>query len=166
MAASEIMRQAGAFSDRWLGIRDFLLASARFQRLAAAFPLTRPIARRRAAALFDLCAGFVYSQVLVACVRLDIFAQLRSGALTAATLAARTKLPDVSMLTLLEAACALRLLERCSGARYGLGSLGAAMVDNPGIAAMVAHHAALYADLDDPVALLRRENGARRLANY
>ena len=70
MAASEMMEGNRTLGDRWFGVRDFLLSSRRFQRFAAAFPLTRPIARRRAAALFDLCAGFVYSQVLVACVRL------------------------------------------------------------------------------------------------
>jgi demethylspheroidene O-methyltransferase len=166
MAISHDLPVLASLSDRWRAMRDALLASARFQRLAAAFPLTRPIARRRAAALFDLCAGFVYSQVLVACVRLDLFVQLRSGPLAAATLAARAELPADSMQALLEAACALRLLERCGRARYGLGPLGAAMLGNPGIAAMVTHHAALYADLDDPVALLRREAGPRRLASY
>ena len=44
--------------------------------------------------------------------------------------------------------------------RFGLGALGAALVGNPGIAAMVEHHALLYADLRDPVALLRGERGA------
>ncbi len=44
-----------------------------FQRFAGTFVLTRPIARRRAGALFDLCAGFVYSQILLACVRLAAF---------------------------------------------------------------------------------------------
>ena len=64
--------------------RDRLLASRRFQRWAAAFPLTRPIARRRARALFDLCAGFVYSQVLFACVRLKLFDALAAGPLAVA----------------------------------------------------------------------------------
>ena len=54
------------------GWRDRVLASPRFQAWAAAMPLTRPIARKRARALFDLCAGFVYSQVLVACVRREL----------------------------------------------------------------------------------------------
>jgi demethylspheroidene O-methyltransferase len=45
--------------DRWLHWRNRTLASPRFQRLAAAFPLTRPIAQRRASALFDIVAGFV-----------------------------------------------------------------------------------------------------------
>jgi demethylspheroidene O-methyltransferase len=53
---------------------------------------------------------------------------------------------------------ALRLVSR-RGAGYGLGALGAAMVDNAGVAAMIEHHAALYADLADPVALLRAGRG-------
>ncbi|MCC7280468.1 MAG: methyltransferase, partial [Chromatiaceae bacterium] len=51
-------------------MRNRLLASPAFQRWAVDFPLTRPIAQRRARALFDVTAGFVYSQILFACVRL------------------------------------------------------------------------------------------------
>ena len=41
------------------------------------------------------------------------------------------------------------------------------MVGNPGLAAMVEHHAILYADLRDPVALLRGEGrGGTGLARY
>jgi demethylspheroidene O-methyltransferase len=41
------------------------------------------------------------------------------------------------------------------------------MVGNPGLAAMVEHHALLYADLRDPVALLRGEGrGGTGLARY
>jgi demethylspheroidene O-methyltransferase len=46
-----------------------LLTSPAFQRRAAAYLVLRPLARRRARALFDVVAGFVYSQVLLACVR-------------------------------------------------------------------------------------------------
>ena len=157
---------ASSFGDRWRAMRDDLLSSRRFQRWAAAFPLTRPIARRRAADLFDLCAGFVYSQVLVACVRLKLFALLQPGPLTATALAARLSLPLDGTIVLLEAAAALGLLERRGERRFGLGPLGAAMLGNPGIAAMVEHHAALYADLADPVALLRGDESDRRLARY
>lgn len=166
MAVSDRMEAPPSFGDRWRAIRDSLLSSRRFQHFAAAFPLTRPIARRRALDLFDLCAGFVYSQVLVACVRLDLFARLRAGPLPVATLAARASVPTDAMTTLLEAAASLCLLERRGDGRYGLGPLGAAMLGNPGIAAMVEHHAALYADLADPVALLRGEGADRRLSHY
>ncbi|MGJ4922109.1 methyltransferase [Bradyrhizobium oligotrophicum] len=152
--------------DRWRGWRDALLASAAFQRWAAAFPLTRPIARRRAAELFDLCAGFVYSQTLAACVQLDLFETLRARPCDLAALASRAVVPEAAMESLCEAASALQLLERRGAARYGLGPLGAALLGNPGIAAMVRHHAALYADLTDPVALLRGQDRERRLAQY
>ncbi|CCD96389.1 demethylspheroidene and didehydrorhodopin O-methyltransferase (fragment) [Bradyrhizobium sp. ORS 375] len=75
-------------------------------------------------------------------------------------------MPEAAMESLCEAACALQLLERRGAARYGLGPLGAALLGNPGIAAMVRHHAALYADLGDPLALLRGHDRERRLAHY
>ncbi|MGZ6036711.1 MAG: hypothetical protein ACXWLG_14775, partial [Myxococcaceae bacterium] len=57
---------AESLADRWFRLRNRILSSPRFQRWAAEFPLFRWIARRRTLALFDLCAGFVYSQVLQA----------------------------------------------------------------------------------------------------
>lgn len=149
---------------RWQTWRDRLLANPDFRRRALAFAPTRWIARRRAAALFDLVAGFVYSQVLYACVRLDLFKVLSVAPLSANDIAQRTDLPLVSALRLLDAAVALNLLERRGAGRYGLGALGAAMVDNAAVSAMVEHHAALYADLSDPVALLRGQLG--ELAGY
>ncbi len=137
-----------------LAFRDRCLTSPRFIRLAEKFPLTRPIARREAAALFDLCAGFVYSQVLLACVRLRLFDLLREGPLSAEEIAHRLDLGVDATTRLLTAAVALRLTER-RGSRYGLGGLGAAVLASPGLAAMVEHHALLYRDLDDPVQLLR-----------
>ncbi|MEN0075545.1 MAG: methyltransferase, partial [Paracraurococcus sp.] len=71
--------------DRLRDLREGLVADPRFRRWAARFPLTRPVARRRTRALFDLCAGFVYSQVLLACVRLRLCELLRAeGPLDAA----------------------------------------------------------------------------------
>lgn len=153
-----------SWRDRWLGWRDRLLASPAFQRRAARFPLTRRVARRRAAEVFDLVAGFVYSQVLVACVRLDLFRLLAAGPLPIETIAERTGLGLDAATRLLDAAVALRLAERRAGG-YGLGVRGAPLAGNAAVAAMVEHHALLYADLADPVALLR--GGFRtRLAAY
>ena len=150
----------------WQDWRDRILASARFQRFAAAFPLTRPIARRRARALFDLCAGFVYSQVLSACVQLRLFQHLADGPLSLAVLSDRLALPLPATERLLVAAASLRLVSTRGANRYGLGALGAAMLGNPGVAAMVEHHAMLYADLRDPVALLRGKSGPTQLGRY
>jgi demethylspheroidene O-methyltransferase len=144
----------------FLSLRDRLLADQRFQAFAVRFPLTRLIARREARALFDICAGFVYAQTLAACVELDLFERLAAGPLGPAVLAARCRVPESAMATLLEAAVSLRLLARSGGA-YRLGALGAAMRGNPGIAAMVRHHRLFYADVADPVALLRGEVDTR-----
>jgi demethylspheroidene O-methyltransferase len=157
---------ATSLADRIAGWRDGLLASPAFQRWAAAFPLTRPIAARRARALFDLCAGFIYAQVLYACVRLDLFEILAEGADTAEGLAPRLGLSVERTDRLLAAATALGLVRLRSGGRYGLGPHGAALRGNPGVAAMIEHHAHLYADLADPVALLRAPRGQTRLASY
>ena len=127
------------------------------------------MARRRASALFDLVAGFVYSQVLLACVQLRLFDILAEGAQPLDRLAERLDLTVDAARCLLDAAVALRLVELRRGERYGLGDLGAPMVGNTAIASMVAHHAALYADLSDPVALLRASSAERSgnaLARY
>jgi demethylspheroidene O-methyltransferase len=155
-----------SLGDRLLGFRDHILANPGFQRFAGTFALTRPIARRRAGALFDLCAGFVYSQILFACVRLKLFDQLAGGPLSSAELSARLPLPADATVLLLDAALSLQLLQRRSGGRYGLGSLGAALMGNPGVVAMIEHHAMLYSDLKDPIALLRGDVGAGQLAAY
>ena len=133
---------------------------------ATRFPLTRPIARRRAAALFDLCAGFVYSQVLVAGVDLGLFETLRDGALSQATLAVRLGLAEPAMRRLLLAAEPLRLVKRAGTGRWRLGPLGRAVAADPGVGAMIAHHRLLYADLADPAALLRGERGDRALGEF
>ena len=157
--------EGAGFFGRIAAWRDRTLADPGFRAWAARFPLTRPIARRRSRALFDLCAGFAYSQVLHACVSLRLFDLLAAGPQTAAVLAPRLELVPDRAERLLEAAVALKLLRRRRGA-YGLGTLGAAMVGNAGVAAMVRHHAMLYQDLADPVRLLRAEPGDTLLAAY
>ena len=152
--------------DRLLGLRDRLVASPRFRAWAVAMPFTRPVARRRTRALFDLCAGFVYSQVLHACVELRLFDILAEGPQSLQALAARLALPLPGAERLLLAAVSLRLVSRRRGGRFGLGPLGGAMVGNAGIAAMVRHHRMLYADLADPVALLRGDAHGTALSSY
>ena len=152
-------------AGRFAAWRDRTVADPGFRAWAARFPLTRPIARRRTRALFDLCAGFVYSQVLHACVELRVFEILAAGPQTGAALAPCLGLSLERAERLLGAAASLRLLAR-RGHAFGLGPLGAAMVDNPAVVEMIRHHGMLYADLADPVALLRAAPGATRLAEY
>ena len=158
--------ERGTWLDWLFERRDALVASPGFQRWAARFPLTRPIARRRSRALFDLCAGFVYTQVLRACVELDLFT-LVATPLPLEAIAARVALPLPALDRLVGAAVALRLLERRPRGRIGLGALGAPLVGNEGLCALVRHHALLYDDLREPLALLRRRAaGGTALADY
>jgi len=167
MSEAKLPMPVRTWSASWLAWRDRCLSSPRFQHWAAAFPLTRWIARRRARAVFDLVAGFVYSQVLCACVRLHLFDRLaHQGPLSLSELARQLDLPEPAALRLLDAAVALRLVERRTGECYGLGVLGAPLVGHQGIAAMVEHHHALYADLHDPVALLRGQSQDGELSHY
>ena len=95
--------RAQSWADRWHAFRNRLLGSTLFQRRASAFVLTRPVARRRAAGLFDLVAGFVYSQVLLACVRLKLFDILAEGPQTLVQLAPRLSLSEAAAQRLLQA---------------------------------------------------------------
>lgn len=140
--------------------------SERFQSWAAAFPLTRPVVQHHERALFDLCAGFIYSQALLAGVRLRVFEMLREGPLAETELALRAGLPPENMRRLVRALAALDLLAQRSPGVYGLSVRGAALAGNPGAIAMIEHHSALYADLQDPVALLKGDGGGGRMAAY
>ncbi|MEQ8514980.1 MAG: methyltransferase [Chromatocurvus sp.] len=169
--ASTVARPVGAVQSGRGGVREFmlgwrdrLLGSARFQRAAARFPLTRPLARRRARTLFDLSAGFVYSQILFACVRSRLLESLAEGPRSVSAIARDIDLPESAALRLLRGAASLRLVQP-AGDDYRLGDLGAVMLGNPSIAAMVNHHERLYADLADPLALLANP-GETNLAAY
>lgn len=151
---------------RWLAFRNRLLSNPHFQRWAAAFPLTRFVARRRARALFDLSAGFVYSQVLAAGIELGLYQKLEPGPLSLADLAAALGLPLAGARRLAEASAALQLLERIDLDHYALGIHGAALLGNPAVAQMVEHHRLFYRDLSDPVALLGGTNGPTALAQF
>lgn len=152
---SAILENRVTFSDRLLALRNQWLADPRFQKWAAGFPFTRRVSRRHAKALFDLCAGFVYSQVLLACVQLEVFDLLADRPLKGDDIAHRLGLAPEAAERLLGAAAALGLLERRPEGAYGLGVLGAALRGNPAVIAMIRHHPMLYRDLTDPVALLR-----------
>jgi demethylspheroidene O-methyltransferase len=152
--------------DRILILRDQLIATKRFQRLAASLPIFRSISRSRASNLFDVMAGFVYSQILLACVRLNVFNHLKNGPLNLEELSRLTHFPMKGLQTLVDAAVAIQLLERRSKERYGLGTLGAPLVGNDAIAAMVEHHTAFYADMRDPLALLSGSMCERNLGKY
>ncbi|MEN9776081.1 MAG: hypothetical protein RL322_3151 [Pseudomonadota bacterium] len=150
----------------WSGWRDRLLASPRFRRWVSALPGLSAVSRRQSRRLFDLVAGFTYSQVLLACVQLDLFNRLAAGPIEPSRLALDAQMPPESADILIRAAVSLDLLEWRDGGRVGLGLLGAVMVGNGALEALVRHHQAVYQDLIDPVASLRDPSRPTRLRDY
>lgn len=140
---------------RWHRFRNKFVANPAFQHWAARTPLVSRIANARATELHHITAGFVYSQTLAAIVDLNVLPFLAAEPQHTDNLAARTGLTAAAIQTLLKASTALGITECYHDDWWGLGELGAAMQANPGIGAMVAHHRYLYADLADPLALLR-----------
>ena len=149
--------------DRWW---DRCLTSERFYRWSVSNPLTRWITRRRSRQVFDLMAGFVYSQILLACVRLRIFQRVQDQPQSLDSLAEQTQVNAPALQRLLNSAVALRLLTLRGDRFYGLGPLGAPVAAFEGIQAMIEHHATLYQDLNDPVALLRDALPQAHLEGY
>lgn len=146
-----------AIRTGWIARRNRVFANPRFQYWAARLPLIRWIARSRADAAFNLLAGFAYSQVLRACVEGGLFDILKEGPVSAAEVAARMDLSEEAALTLLRAARPLMLSEEAGPDRWMLGEQGAVFASNAGVQAMIRHHRLLYADLADPVAMLRSD---------
>ena len=155
-----------AWRDRFDAWMDAKLTDPEFSRWAAANVLTRWITRRRARQVFDVMAGFVYSQVLLACVRLHIFELVKESPRTLDELAQTCQVPASALQRLVNSAVALKLLALRGQGRYGLGPLGAPVAGHPGIRAMIEHHAVLYHDMQDPVALLRDQISDGQMAAY
>ncbi len=141
-------RALDARIDRWM-------AHPGLYRRALANPLTRWMTRRRAERLFGVMAGFVHSQVLLSCVRLQVFEHVFDAPKTLPELAELTGLPEAALERLLRSAVAIELLAPRGGGRYGLGPLGRPLAADAGLRNMVEHHAVLYEDLRDPLSLLR-----------
>ena len=156
---SPLADRLGALFDRWM-------TSAALYRWSVANPLTRWMTRRRVRQVFDLMAGFVYSQVLLACVRLRILEAVAEQPRSLEELAQWTRLPAAGLQRLLQSALALGLLNLRSQGRYGLGPLGAPVAGHPGIRAMIEHHAVLYQDMQDPVAMLQGPGQPGAMAEY
>jgi len=135
--------------------RNKLVSDPSFRRSAKAFAPTRAKARDNARALFDLIAGFVYSQTVLACTQIDLFNFLKAGPQPVSAIATHGDLPLEGAKRLARAATSIDLLEPRGEDWFALGPLGAALVDEPGLAAMIQHHQLFYADLADPLALLR-----------
>lgn len=152
--------------DRFLDWRARLLQKPSFIRWATRFPLTRPLARKKTRELFDIVAGFVYTQIVTTCVQVKLLEQMADGPASIASLSSAIGLDRDATLRLVRGAQALDLVGERSGGRFGLGELGAALLANPGVLAMIEHHQILYEDLRDPLTLLQDSTRPTGLSRY
>ena len=152
--------------DRLFIYKDKLIANSRFQNTVAKIPFLRRIAKKRANQLFDVMAGFVYSQILLACIRLNLFNHLKNGPLTLEAIKNKSGLEQAPLKQLLDAAVSIDLLEIRSNQKFGLGKLGAPLVENSALAAMIEHHTVLYEDLRDPLLLLSGKLKNKKLEKF
>ncbi len=146
--------QVTSWQDSLLQWLERLYASPRLYRWSLSNPLTRWITKRRTQQIFDLMSGFVYSQVLLGCVRLDLFKMLYQKPLDLQQISLQTRVSEQALQKLLVSAVSLGLLESRSHQRFGLGALGVPLAMHPGIGAMVEHNHLLYRDMQDPLAFL------------
>ena len=153
---------------RWRLLRNRILANPRFQRWAAKTPLVKRIASQKAVELHHLTAGFVYTQTLTAVIQSNLLAVLQGRIETTKSVAAMCGLTTQAAFTLLTAARALKLTDEVSPGHWMVGDLGASVLGNPAVADMVRHHAVLYRDLADPLAILRHreKTGLRNYWSY
>lgn len=146
--------------------RNRMVASPGFRRLIARLPLLRGIGNRKANALFRLTGGFIFSQVLLAGVRLGLYQALVDWPATTASLAALLAVPEGRLRVLLRANASLGLLIEVSPDLWVLDDAGAVLASDRGLGAMVLHHAMLYRDLTDPDQLLRETGTRTELRQY
>jgi demethylspheroidene O-methyltransferase len=157
---------AGAAADHWRSFRNRLLASPAFQKFAVSFLPFRLISRSRSRQLFDLLAGFTYSQILFTTVKLGLIEMLRGEPLDTHDIARRIGWPQDRTARLLRAAAALKIVEQTSSGSHTLGIHGAALAGNPWIEKFIAHHHLLYEDLLDPLALMRGDIASPHLKRF
>ena len=152
--------------DRLCILKDRLIADARFQNRVAKIPFLKNITKKRANQLFDVMAGFVYTQILLSCVRLNLFNLLKDGPLSLDEIKRVCALDVTPLKKLLDAAVSIELLEIRSKNRYGLGTLGAPMVGNTALSSMIEHHTVLYDDLRDPLRLLSGDIEIKKMEKF
>ena len=154
-----------ALPSFFLRFRNQLLADPNFLAFAQRFPLTRHIARARSRDLFNLLAGFSYSQVLYACVSMRILEHVGQAGISPAQLALKIGITETKTDVLVRAAVALDILGWTKG-QLVLGPHGAALLGQPWIMRFVEHHKYFYRDLEDPVALLKGQSVEGGLRSY
>lgn len=146
--------------------RNRMISNPDFRRVVARIPLVRRLAARNANDLFRTVSGFVHSQILFAFVEAGLHHHLARGALPLNRLRAECGLPETALKSLLETGASIGLVTEIADGIWALDDPGAVIAGEPGIAAMIRHHAMLYHDLADPLARLGNPGGDTRTARF
>ncbi|WP_420408740.1 methyltransferase [Hoeflea sp.] len=135
----------------------------------SACPGPRPIRGARETELFGIVTGFVQSQILFAALQSGLLDALTAGPVGTSELSARTGLPPDRLRRLLQGAQSIGLIGLGRDGYVTLDDHGSVIAADGGLRAMIHHHALLYRDLADPLALFdgsRSETEMRRLWSY
>jgi demethylspheroidene O-methyltransferase len=146
--------------------RNRQIGSPAFRRFIARIPLLRTLANRKANALFRLTGGFIFTQVLLAGVRLGLYEMLAATPITTAQFAVRLGLPEERLRVLLRATADLGLVIEATPDLWVLDDLGAVLASDRGLAGMILHHEMLYRDLIDPERLIGDDTKETELRRY
>ena len=155
------------FNRFWFSkIRDRILLNNKLRSSIESSIIFKPFVRAQANQIFDLVSGFVYSQILFACVSLDLFEKLRNGPIFLDKLSKSCDIEFLEMKRLVDGASALGLLEKREGGAIGLGYKGVVILTKPSISVLIKHHSTLYKDLIDPVKILQRKDKSTSLGSF
>ncbi len=133
---------------------NHLVASPKFHTFIKKIPVVRHLAFWQGRKLYDIVGGFVYSQILLAVVELELLDFLLSSPKTPAAISEKTGLPIARVITLCNAASSINLIKRDKSGLYRICVLGASVIGVSGLKDMIKHHKLFYEDLLEPVELL------------
>jgi len=151
--------------ERFYQLKVKLFSSVRFHRFISKIPLIKYLINYEGSRIYDVMAGFVYSQILHSLVELEILKYLRSGGKSLSELSDFLMMSEDRTVILLRGACALKLI--CyRKSSYWLTRMGAQIIGIPGLLEMVRHNQLLYKDLQDPVGLLKGKNDTTHLSQF
>ena len=148
--------------SNWL---NNLVAKPSFHSFIKKIPIIRKLAFNEGEKIYDLVAGFVYSQILLAFIELSLIDFFISGRKNIDEISKYTGLSNNKCLLLCNAATSIGLLKKRRDSTFKLTRLGAAIKGVRGLDKMILHHKIFYRDLIDPVKLLN-ENFDTELRNF
>ncbi len=143
-----------------------ILSSVKAQSFLESFFFSRFFVKKEALELFNLVGGFVYSQTLLAFVKLKFVEILSDGSLKGSDLMKKCGLKKNEFTCLVKSAIAVGLLEKDDNDMFELATKGLILSTNPGLIALIKHHEVFYKDLVDPVSLLNGSANITELNSY